>query len=206
MSQAHGKRRRLTPEQRVDEILDAAAALVVEDGIADLNMAKIASRAGVSKGLLYAYFPNVKTLLLAVLVREHREHHAEQLATVQAPADFEAMAKATAHNNHRRYNERGLLVTRLRSDPEINAAMQDRDKRTRRAVVEYLASQVLAHYDLPENVATTATELIIGPANQYESMDTASLETMDEIWGAMMVGAMKELESRYGKTGGETDD
>ena len=206
MTRSPARRRRLAPEQRADEILDAAAALVVEEGIAGITMAKIADRANVSKGLLYAYFANVKELLQAVLIREHRAHHAEQLETVQAPASFEAMARATAHNNHRRQTERGLLVARLRGDPEINAAMAERDRRTRHAVVSYLTRQVVEHYRLPEEIATTATELIVGPANHYESLSQTSIETMDEIWGAMMVGAMKELESRYGDTGDEPDD
>ena len=204
--QPQSKRRRLTPDERVAELLDAAAELVVEEGIADITMEKIASRAKVSKGLVYAYFPNVKALLRQVLIREHHEQQSEQLAAVSRPASFENMARATAHINHRRYQERGLLVERLRGDPEINAVMAERDRKTREAVIDYLSNQVLAHFDLPEDVAILATELIVGPDRRHRPPDQSTLQMMDEVWGAMMVGAMNELVTRYGKKRGSSDE
>lgn len=194
------KRRRLTPDERINEILDAAAELVVETGIAQLNMERIAQKAGVSKGLVYAYFPNVTVLLQEVLKREHRALQVQQMQAISSTGSFEEMARATAHNNHERYNERGLLIERLRGDPAVADAMRNTDRKTRRAVVDYLTGQVTDNYDMPDDVARLATELVIGPGHEYQRISADRLRKMDEVWGAMMVGAMKELEKRYGKT------
>jgi AcrR family transcriptional regulator len=55
-------------EARPDEVLDAALALFVEKGFAQTRVEDIASRAGLSKGAVYLYFPS-KEAILEGLVR-----------------------------------------------------------------------------------------------------------------------------------------
>ena len=52
--------------QRVEALLDAAAAVVVEHGIEHLTTALVADRAGASIGTVYRYFPTKEDLLRAV--------------------------------------------------------------------------------------------------------------------------------------------
>lgn len=56
------------PVNKRDRILDAAAQLIVENGL-QCSMAAIAVRAGVATGSLYNYFPSKKALVLGVYVR-----------------------------------------------------------------------------------------------------------------------------------------
>ncbi|MBI4920695.1 MAG: TetR/AcrR family transcriptional regulator [Devosia nanyangense] len=55
-------------EARPDEVLDAALALFVEKGFAASRVEDIATRAGLSKGAVYLYFPS-KEAILEGLVR-----------------------------------------------------------------------------------------------------------------------------------------
>lgn len=55
-------------EARPDEVLDAALALFVEKGFASTRVEDIATRAGLSKGAVYLYFPS-KEAILEGLVR-----------------------------------------------------------------------------------------------------------------------------------------
>ncbi len=55
-------------EERPDEVLDAALALFVERGFARTRVEDIATRAGLSKGAVYLYFPS-KEAILEGLVR-----------------------------------------------------------------------------------------------------------------------------------------
>lgn len=66
--------RRRRKEARPVELLDAALDLFVEKGYAATRTEEVASRAGVSKGTLYLYFPSKEELLKAV-VRHHLSHH-----------------------------------------------------------------------------------------------------------------------------------
>ena len=63
-----GPKFRRRAEARPDEVLDAALALFVEKGFANARVEDIASRAGLSKGAVYLYFPS-KEAILEGLVR-----------------------------------------------------------------------------------------------------------------------------------------
>jgi AcrR family transcriptional regulator len=76
---------RVTPQQRrsverVDAILDAAAAMLEERGIAELTTTDVAQRAGTSIGGLYRYFPDVESLLQALAARNRERFWAHALA------------------------------------------------------------------------------------------------------------------------------
>jgi AcrR family transcriptional regulator len=53
----------------VDTIFEATIQVLIQDGINQLTTTKVASRAGVSVGTLYQYFPNKNALLTAALER-----------------------------------------------------------------------------------------------------------------------------------------
>jgi TetR/AcrR family transcriptional regulator len=64
------QRRERRKEARPGELLEAALALFVEKGFAATRVEEVASRAGVSKGTLFLYFPSKEELFKAV-VREN---------------------------------------------------------------------------------------------------------------------------------------
>lgn len=63
------KKRQRRPDARPGEILAAALALFSEKGFSAARMEDIAARAGVSKGVIYLYFPD-KVALLKALVQQ----------------------------------------------------------------------------------------------------------------------------------------
>ncbi len=62
-------RRRLNPEQRREQLLDAAVQLAAGRDLTLLSVQDIAAHAGVSEGLLYHYFPTKDALLVAAVQR-----------------------------------------------------------------------------------------------------------------------------------------
>jgi len=67
MSTTDTLQRRRRKEARPQELLDAALALFVEKGFAAARAEEVATRAGVSKGTLYLYYPSKEELLKAVI-------------------------------------------------------------------------------------------------------------------------------------------
>lgn len=65
-----GTVRRLPAAERRDQLLDVAADILVEGGMRALTMERLAERAGVSKGLGYAYFQDAEETALALWDRE----------------------------------------------------------------------------------------------------------------------------------------
>ena len=63
-------KRRRNPEQRPEQILDAALEIFGERGLAAARLDDIAHRADIAKGTIYLYFPTKEELFKAVVRRE----------------------------------------------------------------------------------------------------------------------------------------
>lgn len=111
---ASGRRARIHAQTR-DEILDAAAALVTEQGVEEFSLNDLATRAGFgSAASLYRYFPN-KQAILEALTERSLERLAIHLRRVpeSLPADEQIVELCLAYLDYTRLHpgERALLLT-----------------------------------------------------------------------------------------------
>ena len=70
--------------QRVDLLLDTAADIIDAQGVNGLTTSSVAAQSHSSVGVVYRYFPNIDSLLLALAARNmelYRERLAERIAT-----------------------------------------------------------------------------------------------------------------------------
>jgi AcrR family transcriptional regulator len=81
-----GSRRRLAPEVRRAEVLEAALQVFTELGYERATLQDVADRAGVTKGALYHYFDS-KTELFLELMRERVKAHVAERHAIVAAAD-----------------------------------------------------------------------------------------------------------------------
>ena len=76
---------RLHVDERRRQLLAQATELFATHGYDELSMAKIAAEAGVSKPLLYHYFPNKRDLFEAALAQAAEEHLARTQPDPSSP-------------------------------------------------------------------------------------------------------------------------
>jgi AcrR family transcriptional regulator len=90
---------RLTKEGRREQLLDAAAEIVIELGCDALTMERLGERAGVSKALPYSHFDNADDVLVALYFRYVGTLGARVIDTVVAagPGDDLATAVVTGY-------------------------------------------------------------------------------------------------------------
>ncbi|MGW6544288.1 TetR/AcrR family transcriptional regulator [Streptomyces massasporeus] len=159
-------RRRLSTEERREQLLSVGARLFSESPYDDVWIEQVAEIAGVSRGLLYHYFPAKRDFFAAVVERESermlrmtaavpgvpvREQLAAGLETfleyVQAHAHgYRAFHRADAAGDQavRRVYRRALaaqerqILAALAADPEFGPAFEDRPE-VRLAVRGWLA-------------------------------------------------------------------
>ncbi|MGA0605112.1 TetR/AcrR family transcriptional regulator [Phenylobacterium sp. VNQ135] len=103
-------RQRLSPEVRRRQLVEAAARLLLERGHLPLPMEALADAAGVSKGLVYGYFPSQWDLFNAVLLEELAALEADGLDQVLAEGGLAARARACVDLYLRHVAARGPLV------------------------------------------------------------------------------------------------
>jgi AcrR family transcriptional regulator len=77
----------MPPEQRKEQLIDAALDVILEQGYAGVSIEAIAKKAGVTRPVVYDHFPNLGRLLQALVEREERYALAEIEEVV--PADLE---------------------------------------------------------------------------------------------------------------------
>jgi AcrR family transcriptional regulator len=63
---------RLPPEQRREQLLDAALSVILELGYSGVSIEAVARAAGVTRPVVYDHFPNLARLLHALVEREER--------------------------------------------------------------------------------------------------------------------------------------
>jgi len=71
----------MAPEQRREQLIDAALEVILERGYGGVSIEAIAREAGITRPVVYDHFPNLNRLLHAVIEREERIA-LEQLAEV----------------------------------------------------------------------------------------------------------------------------
>ncbi|MDZ4317880.1 MAG: helix-turn-helix domain-containing protein, partial [Phenylobacterium sp.] len=153
---AEPKRTRLTPEARRDQILDRAAELVLADGLAAISMEGVARAAGVSKGLVYNYFPDRQALFAALLQREQRDLNDRGMRGALAASDFADLIRRTTGLYLRQTEARGALIAALLADPGVARLMEAQDRVDREQAFRFFVRATRRAYGLPVPTAIAA--------------------------------------------------
>jgi AcrR family transcriptional regulator len=133
---------RLPVDERRRQLLELCTELFTRHSFAELSMAQIARAAGISKGLLYHYFPSKQDLFLATL-----QQAAEEVRRRTEPDPALPPAEALAHSlgaflewveaNALAYRK---LLESAGSVPEVGALIADVRDRTSARILEGLGA------------------------------------------------------------------
>jgi len=150
--------------EREEAILAAATAIAAEGGMAAVQIAAVAARAGIAAGTVYRYFPS-KTDLVADLVAAvaGRELSAMIAAGNAAPGPLSALAACIATFAARALNERRLTWAVLGEpvDAQVDAMRLD-FRQSLAAELEARMKTAVAGRHLPEQDSGVAAPAIVG--------------------------------------------
>ena len=158
---------------RRDAIVAAARTLAGESGMAAVQIAAVAARAGIATGTVYRYFP-AKTDLVAALLTEitEREIGAMQRAAAAAPGPLSALAAAIVTFAARALRDRRLLFAAIAEpiDADLDAARTAFRKALAAEFEARIATTAAARHLPEQDTALTAAALtgllaegLIGP-------------------------------------------
>jgi len=145
-------------------IIAAARQAASEGGMAAVQIAPVAQRAGIAAGTVYRYFPG-KTDLVAALLAEisEREIGALRRAADAAPGPLSALAAAIMTFATRALRDRRLAWAAIAEpvDAELDAARLAFRKSLAEAFAEQIAA-ALAGRHLPDQDAALAAAALVG--------------------------------------------
>jgi AcrR family transcriptional regulator len=149
---------------RHDAILAAACQAAAEGGMAAVQIAPVAERAGIATGTVYRYFSS-KTELVAALVAalSEREMAALEGAAKAAPGPLSALAAAIATFAARALGRRRLAFALIAEpvEPEVDSARAPY-RQALAAEFEKLIRQALDAGRLPDQDAALAAPALLG--------------------------------------------
>jgi AcrR family transcriptional regulator len=186
--------------RRVEDLLDAAARLVVERGVEALTTRDIAEAAGAPVASLYQYFADKEDVLLALAQRDMDEMDTQVAADLAALEELSiaTLVSTTMTAYVEVYRRRPAFVEiylRGRTNVAVHRFGREHNARTATMLRKLAIDAGLTRPDLGEDVAVLAVEVgdrVFQLA--YESDDTGDQRLIQE--GIAMVTAYLERYAR----------
>ena len=199
MPETKKTRTRLNPEQRKSMILDHAAKFIATEGVSALTMERLGKEAGISKSLVYTYFPSMTDLLQTLLKREYALLRQQQVIASDSAETFEQMVRRITRSYLMYIEERGRLLERLMAEPSV-AALGDPTRFQRSTAVDHIARIVADTFDIDIDIATPVVDISFGmpaAAGNYLINHKTNRQTIEDITVAMIVGSVEAVRQKY---------
>ncbi len=193
--------KRLPPEQRRKQIIEAAVDLIVSNGHSGCTLEQVAQHADISKPLIYKYFPKRDELLRAILQHEFAELNVRGFETISDNVPIERIVRATVERALHYYHDRGPILRLLSTDPVIATMARQDGRKKRDGTSEYFVNKFIEHYGVPEDIATIAVTMVINApihSMSYLSKQGIDLDQTIEVWSEFILGGWRALQHRYG--------
>jgi AcrR family transcriptional regulator len=165
------KRRRLSPEDRRDQLLDVARGIVEADGVAACTVDSVSQRAGVTPQLVHKYFGTRTSLLQDLFRREDGRYQADVRRRLAAARDFEDVVRVFVTANFDQLSN-ATAIGQLRLVPEMAAIRDERHRAGGRSAERVLVRAMAAEY--PTSPETTEFVLRLGSAASIEAGNLAA--------------------------------
>lgn len=191
------KRLRLAPEARRQQILDEAARLVLDEGLYAVSMERLARDVGISKGLVYNYFPTRDALLATLLRREQTELRERGMAKALQAQSFSDLIRQTTLIYLEQTRDRGALTAALLSDPSVAKLMEEDNRLEREQTIRFCVRACRREFDLPLPLAIAAVDMLMavtGQAGKQVSDGQMDVGPATEICVELIIGGLSRLD------------
>ena len=199
-SPAARPRRRLAPEERVEEILNCAGQMIMDGGLTEISMERLGRDAGASKALIYNYFPNMTDLLRALLEREIVHLRQKSVRVIESAGDFRDIIYKTTRMYVEHIAERGTLLQRLWQEPAVARAVAETNLHSKDEATRYFVKQVRKEYGLPLHVAISAVQMQMAmteAAAQNIGNSPGQIDLATDICVRLLLGGLDALAEAY---------
>lgn len=187
-------KKRLRGAERRSLFLDAAAAIVVEGGVAAVTMEGVAARCGVNKALPYRYFADKDVVLKALFDREQERYAQKWAREVPKDATFDEVVRAALRHWCMRVDEGGELLLRLMSDSGRMRA-QAREMQSNHA--EAWAAGLMRTYSIPHDVALQYAWFMVTGVTGVIAARNGNDEALIETIATAVIAGAEALQGKH---------
>lgn len=180
-------------------ILEHAAEVISAEGISSINMERLGRAVGVSKSLIYSYFPSLNDLLWALLKQEYTHLRKLQAEAAESAETLEQLVRRVTGVYLKYIEERGLLMERLSAEPSVTQ-FGDPTMYGRQPAVEYLTKTISKTLGIDPGIAAPAIDISFGlpaAAGRYLIHHEIDRQTVENITVTMILGAIEAIGKNY---------
>ena len=161
MTREEPNRKRLAPDARRSQLLAVAAQMILEQGALPLSIAELGRKAGVSKALFYAYFPDQHDLVDAILLEHFALLESAGLSAAGRKRDLSEAAIASSSIYFDHVAEYGPVLHVILRDPFVSSNLSREVRAFRDRVFGALARLGRRKLRLNAREAVAAASLIL---------------------------------------------
>lgn len=154
------QRRRLSPDERRDHLLDVTQAVILESGLNSFTMDVLARNAGVSNTLAYKYFDTRLELLQTLLLREYQRFFGSLKRDLNLVPDFHSMVVKVVTANFDE-TSKGSIIPILRDQSDVDAVLLNKED-DHLKVARMIVKRVQNQYGIGERQARMVTKFASG--------------------------------------------
>lgn len=158
MPTSEAARSRLSRDARREQLLDAAAGLMVEQGAGAVTMERVAEYAGVSKALPYSHFDNSNDVLVALYHRVVGELGSRILEALHGAADDADLVELLVTTFLDTVVDIGPVLGAVTAPGSPAAVLADADQRIGPT---FVAGIMVEHFDVPRRRAEAAAPVAL---------------------------------------------
>ena len=187
---------RLSRTARRAHFLDVTAELILEGGIDNVTMEGAAARAGVSKGLGYAYFPNRTELIRALFDREMKALDLRVRAELDGADTLEDKIRATLRAWFGILTERGRLIGVLLQGKLIDGPLEEHRHARAVANQEFWARILQEELGLDPGTALRGAAMVLAASSgAFDLWITrrASRRELEATFVTLVLGGLRAL-------------
>jgi AcrR family transcriptional regulator len=196
------RRTRLPAEQRRGQLLDAAAAAILEDGFDGLSMETVTDRAGVSKALGYAYFNRLDDLLHELFDREFSAIYDRLRPRLTTDEAIEDRIRGKVESYFQIIEERHDLYLSLNTN--LRGPTYRKERRERHAAWEgFVAEIVQAEFVVDDEASRVVARLLMMIDDRCVQMwtrDGRPRQEMEELCSRFQIAALEGMFERRNRT------
>ena len=182
-------RRRLSPEDRRNQLLDCARQIILDHGLSILTMERLATEAGVSNPLIYKYFDTRLQMLQVLLIREYKAFRKSFVRTNPSDGNYRTALRSYVDVNFQQFAG-GDIVSILLSQADVRQAVREQE-RSRYApfFIKELANEFGLSTRLAERIVVLASGASIAAAEHHSRIggdrESQIDQTVDFILGGI---------------------
>jgi AcrR family transcriptional regulator len=191
---------RLPPEARSEQLIEAAAAIVAQEGVHAASLKRIAREVGISESQAHSYFSQQKDLLVALARRELLAISDARWAQMQRAAGHRSRVALGTVTYLQQAAIRGTLIQTLLSSAEVRAHLRSEHEGRRHAARTRVAERMNQRYGLPVERGFALTAILTSVtlrAGRLLAERKIDIETAERLTVAIVAAGNRKVIGAY---------